>query len=74
MTSLASLATLVAAAAATAGAPQAPGRGVQLATAEVSARIIRPAIVRQASGVEQDKDGPEPRITRHGRTILVEYQ
>lgn len=75
MTLLASLATLVAAAATAAGgAPQAPVRGVQLAVANVSARIIQPAIVRQASGVEHDEDGPQPRIRRSGRTILVEYQ
>ena len=75
MTLLASLATLVAAAATAGGsAPQAPVRGVQLAAADVSARIIQPAIVRQASGVEHDEDGPQPRIRRSGRTILVEYQ
>ena len=71
-----SLAALALAAAATAGASTSsePARGVRIAAAEVRARILQPAIVRQASGVQQDQHAPVPQVRRSGRTILVEYQ
>lgn len=65
----------IAAAATTVGAvPAAQERGIQLAAAQVHAVILRPAIVRQASGVQEDREGPAPQITRRGRTVLAEYQ
>ena len=50
-------------------------RGVQIAVAQVQARILQPAIVRQATGPDQaDRRAPAPQISRRGRTVLVEYQ
>jgi hypothetical protein len=60
-------------AAATASAPP-PAPGVQLASAEARATIVKPAVVRQASGVQHDPDGPVPQVTRRGPTILVEFE
>jgi hypothetical protein len=68
------LGTIILAVAATSGGGQSDGRGVQIASAQVQVEIVRPAIVRQASGLEVDRDGPAPQISRRGRTILVEFQ
>jgi hypothetical protein len=73
-----SLATalILAAATASAPAPAAPsgGSGVQLVSAQARATIVEAVVVRQASGIEPDWDGPAPGISRRGRTILVEFQ
>jgi hypothetical protein len=67
------LGALILASAATAGG--APGgQGVQIVSAPVKAEIIRPAIVRQASGLEARRDAPAPQISRRGRTIQIEFQ
>ncbi len=70
-----SLATalILAAATATAPAPEG-GSGVQLATAQARATIVKAVVVRQASGVEQDDEAPARQITRRGATILIEFQ
>ena len=74
MTSIAAL-VLAAAAALGAGGDRAEPRGVQSAVAQVQARILQPAIVRQATGPDQaDRRAPAPQISRRGRTVLVEYQ
>ena len=65
---------LILAAAATAYGASPGGQGVQILGAEVRAEIVRPAIVRQASGLEQRHDAPAPQISRRGATILVEFQ
>ena len=62
------------AAAGTAGGSSHDGHGVEILSAEVRAEIVRPAIVRQASGFEPRRDAPAPQISRRGRTILVEFQ
>lgn len=62
------------AAAVTAGGSSNDGHGVEILSAEVRAEIIRPAIVRQASGLEQLRDAPASQISRRGSTILVEFQ
>lgn len=50
-------------------------RSVQIASAQVQVRILRPAIVRQTSGPRlEGRDGPAPQISRRGGTVLVEYQ
>ena len=69
-------ALILAAATATAPPPAAPerGSGVQLATGQVRATIVRPVIVRQSSGVQEDRDGPAPHISRRGQTVLIEFQ
>lgn len=55
--------------------PAAVPGGVELASAQVSAQILRPAIVRQGSGWERAApDAPEPRIARRGGMVLVEFQ
>jgi hypothetical protein len=69
-----SLSALILVAAATAGGPPSGGQGVQIVTAQVQAQIIRPAIVRQLSGLEERRDAPSAQISRRGRTILVEFQ
>lgn len=65
---------LILAAAATAGGSGSGGQGVQIVSAQVQAEILRPAIVRQASGLEERRDAPASQISRRGRTILVEFQ
>ena len=67
-------ALVLAAAAAASGAPSPAGQGPEILSAEVRAQIVRPAIVRQASGLEQGRDMPAPQISRRGGTILVEFQ
>jgi len=68
------LAILALAVAAASGSGDGEARGAQLATAQVRAEIVRPAIVRQASGWQESTDAPRPQITRGARTILVEFQ
>ena len=66
---------LAVAAASQPAAPQAAPRGVEMASAQVSATIVRPAIVRQQTGPERPRDdAPRPQITRRGAEILVEFQ
>ena len=60
--------------AAAAGGPSPGGQGVEILSAEVRAEIVRPAIVRQASGLELQRDAPAPQISRRGEAILVEFQ
>ena len=69
-------ALILAAATASASPPEAPGggSGVQLATAQVRATIVKAVVVRQASGIEQDRDAPTPQISRRGQTVLVEFE
>jgi hypothetical protein len=74
VTSFAALVLAVAAVTAGADDGATAGRGVQLAGAQVEARIVRPAIVRQASGLQRDEDGPIPQLSRRGRTVLVEFE
>jgi hypothetical protein len=62
------------ASAATAGWASPGGQGAEILGAEVRAEIVRPAIVRQASGLEEQRDAPSAQINRRGRTILVEFQ
>ena len=68
-------AALLIAAAVTASAP-APegGSGVQVASAQARATIVKAAVVRQASGLEPQPDAPAAQITRRGTTVLVEFQ
>jgi len=67
------LGALILASAAAAGGASG-GQGVQIVSATARAEIVRPAIVRQASGFEARSDAPAPQISRRGRTILVEFQ
>ena len=60
--------------AAAAGGPWPGGQGVEILSTEVRAEIVRPAIVRQASGLEPGRDAPAPQISRRDGTILVEFQ
>jgi len=73
--------SLSAALAMAAAATSAPAQGAQLprevefAEARVMVQILPAAIVRQASGPEPAGDsGPSHQLTRHGNTVLVEYQ
>ena len=67
-------ALLALAAAAASGGGDAGTHGAQVETARVRAEIVRPAIVRQASGWQESTDAPRPQVTRGARTILVEFQ
>jgi hypothetical protein len=49
-------------------------QGAEILSAEVRAEIVRPAIVRQASGLEPQRDAPSAQVSRRGRTVLVEFQ
>lgn len=68
------LGALILVAVATAGGAQSGGQGVQIAAAQVQVEIVRPAIVRQVSGLEERRDAPSAQISRRGRTVLVEFQ
>jgi hypothetical protein len=68
------LGALILVAAATAGGAQSGGQGVQIVTAQVQVEIVRPAIVRQDTGLEERRDAPSAQISRRGRTVLVEFQ
>jgi hypothetical protein len=66
---------LAAAAAVASAQGEPPSRGVVLAEARATARILPAAAVRQASGLE--RNGAEARqhqLSRRGNTILVEFQ
>ena len=65
---------LLVAAVASAGARESASQGAQVESARVQAEIVRAVIVRQASGLQPDRDAPAPQITRRGRTVLVEFQ
>ena len=55
--------------------PQAETRGAEVAAARVSAQVLRPVIVRQASGLEQpDADAPRPQTHRRTGRILIEFE
>ena len=64
----------LAASVATAGEASPGAQGAEILSAEVRAEIVRPAIVRQASGLEQQRDAPSAQLSRRGGTILVEFQ
>jgi hypothetical protein len=68
------LGALILAVAAAAGGAQPGGQGVQIVAAQVQVEIVRPAIVRQGSGLEERLDTPSAQISRRGRTVLVEFQ
>jgi hypothetical protein len=65
---------LILAASAATGAGSSAGQGVEILSAQVRAEIVRPAIVRQASGLEQGREMPAPQISRRGGTVLIEFQ
>jgi len=65
---------LVLAAAATAGGALPGAQGVEILSADVRAEIVRPAIVRQVSGLEAQRDAPSAQVSRRGGAILVEFQ
>ena len=67
-------ALVLAAAAAASGAPSSAGQGPEILSAEVRAQIVRPAIVRQVSGLEPRRDMPSAQVSRRGPTVLVEFQ
>jgi len=69
-------AALILAAAATASSPPAAAsRGVVLGQARVTAQILPAVRVRQADGpVAAGEGAPVPRLTRRGRTVLVEFE
>ena len=74
-----SLAALTLAAAATLAAPQPESRpesaaGVQLVQAKVAAVIVKAAILRQGSGLEQQPDAPRVQVTRYEGKVLFEFQ
>ena len=49
-------------------------QGTQVERVRVSVEIVRPVIVRQASGIEQGRDSHRPQITRRGREVLYEFE
>jgi hypothetical protein len=66
---------LAAALAASGGEPAEQKRGAALASAQVTARILQPAIVRQGKGLETAApDAPTPQVTRRAGQVLIEYQ
>ena len=66
---------LALAAASAGGESLPPPRGVEIASANATAVVLRSAIVRQRTGVQHGSDdAPQPQITRRGREVLVEYQ
>ncbi len=67
-----SFAALILAAATAPGAP--PPAGDSVASAQVSVTIVKPAIVRQANGVEQVPGAPVPQMTRRPGAVLAEFQ
>ena len=69
-----SLAALALAAAASLAAPP-PESGARVtAQARVSAVIVEPAVVRQASGLEASRAAPRVQVTRRGREVFFEFQ
>jgi len=69
-----SLGALILVAAAATGGAQPGGQGVQIVTTQVQVEIVRPAIVRQDTGLEERRDAPSAQISRRGRTVLIEFQ
>lgn len=66
---------ILAAAAGVAAGPAVERPGPQIASAGARAEILRPAIVRQASGPQQlSRDAPQPRVVRRDGRVLVEFQ
>jgi hypothetical protein len=70
-----SAALVLAAAAAAPVQHAAPSHGVVLAQARATAQILPAAIVRQASGLQQATgDAPRHQLSRHGNTVLIEFE
>ena len=46
----------------------------QVERVRVSVEIVRPVMVRQASGIEQGRDSHRPQVTRRGREVLYEFE
>jgi hypothetical protein len=70
-----SAALLLAAAAAAPVQDAAPSRGVVLAEARVTVRILPAAAVRQADGLQQGGEtAPRAQLSRRGNTILAEFE
>jgi hypothetical protein len=69
-------ALILAASAAFTPAPAMPGAGsgAQVASAQARATIVKAVVVRQATGLQEDRDGPVPQISRQGRSVLIEFQ
>ena len=54
---------------------RAPARGVELASAQVRAEVLRPAIVRQDEGLQDaGPESPRPQISRRQGTVLIEFE
>lgn len=54
---------------------RAPTRGVDLASAQVRAEVLRPAIVRQADGLQDaGPEAPRPQVSRREGTVLIEFE
>jgi hypothetical protein len=52
-----------------------PSRGVELASAQVRAVILRPAIVRQDEGLQDTgPEAPRPQVSRRQGTVLIEFE
>ena len=71
-----SIAAAMILAASTSPASAVPGEGLgaQVASAQATATIVGAVVVRQASGLRQDRDRPKPQVSRHGRTVLFEFE
>ena len=46
----------------------------QVASAQASVEIVKPVVVRQASGPVAQAEMPAYQITRSGNAVLVEFQ
>ena len=65
----------LASAAVSAEPEQAPARGVELASAQVRAEILRPAIVRQDEGLKDTgPEAPRSQVNRRKSTVLIEFE
>ena len=54
---------------------RAPARGVELASAQVTAEVLRPVIVRQDGGLQDaGPEAPRPQVSRRERTVLIEFE
>jgi hypothetical protein len=73
-----SIAAAMILAASTAPAPALAGPGealgAQVASVQATATIVGAVVVRQASGLRQDRDRPKPQVSRHGRRVLFEFE
>ena len=55
-------------------APPSSG-GAQIASAQVTAKILRAAVVRQSDGLQPlSNDVPRPRLTRRDGQLLIEFE